>query len=60
MRTFKSAIIEAVTHILFTANDGVIYDFMIDIYRREHQTVILSVKRNIITYSDIKLNTLML
>ena len=48
------------THLLFTANDGALYDFMLDVYRNEHQNVISSVKRNILNYSDVKLNTLML
>ena len=48
------------THLLFTANDGALYEFMLDVYRNEHQNVVSSVKRNILNYSDVKLNTLML
>ena len=52
--------IETVTHLLFTANEGALFDFMLEIYRNEHQNIISSVSRNIQTYSDVKLNTLML
>ena len=44
MKQFKSAIIETVTHILFTANDGVLYDLILDMYRKEHDRVILDAK----------------
>ena len=44
MQQFKSAIIETVTHILFTANDGVLYDMILDMYRQEHNRVIMDAK----------------
>ena len=59
-RQLKSAIIEAATHLLFTANEGAVYDLMMNMYRKEHENIIASVERNIMTYSDVKLNTLML
>ena len=44
MQQFKSAIIETVTHILFTANDGLLYDLILDMYRQEHNRVIMDAK----------------
>ena len=36
-QTFVNAIIEGITHIMFTANDGLVFDLIIDLYRFEHQ-----------------------
>lgn len=51
--------IETVTHLLFTTNQGIISDFMLEVYRNENHGLIGRVNRNIRTFSDLRLATLM-
>jgi hypothetical protein len=54
-QTFVNAIIEGITHIMFTANDGLVFNLIIGLYRFEHSKRIRVVQTNMKKYSQIKL-----
>jgi hypothetical protein len=35
-QTYFHAIIEGITHIMFTANEGLVFNLMMELYRTEH------------------------